>query len=97
VGTLRGNEAYLVSVVDITEGQERKFTDYVTDTKLLVPSTFRANDTVPHVYRWWVVPVRQTGTDDEGNPIWEPAGASSNLRVFTWLGSGVSAVPTPTP
>jgi hypothetical protein len=97
VGTLRSNEAYQVSVVDVTEGQERKFVDYVTDTKLIVPSTFRANDNLPHVYRWWVVPVRQTGTDEDGNPIWEPAGAMSVQRVFTWLVSGVSVEPSPTP
>lgn len=97
VGTLRSNEAYAVYVVDVTGGQERRFTDYVTDTKLLLPVSFRANDDVPHVYRWWIVPVRQTGTDDEGNSIWEPAGAASHTRVFTWLGSGAPAVLTPTP
>ena len=97
VGTLRSNEAYAVSVVDVTEGQERKFVDNVTDTKLILPGSFRAGDNVPHVYRWWVVPVRQTGTDDEGNPRWEPAGASSAQRVFTWQGSGTVVEPTPTP
>jgi hypothetical protein len=52
----------------------------------------------PHVIRWTVVTVRQTGTDNDGNPIWEPAGAVSDPRVFTWTGAAaglVEATPTP--
>jgi hypothetical protein len=44
---------------------------------------------------WSVVTVRQTGTDDQGNPIWTNAGAVSQNRVFTW--SGAASAPTPTP
>ena len=95
VGELRSNEAYAVSVEDVTEGQGRKLVEYVTDTKFNVPSNFRANDSIPHVYRWWVLTVRQTGTDDEGNPIWESAGAPSNQRVFIWTGAPGGTTPTP--
>lgn len=95
VGVLRENEAYAVTIEDVTEGQGRKLVVYVTDTKYIVPDTFRSRDNLPHVYRWWVVAVRQVGTDDSGNPIWEPAGAASNVRVFTWSGSAVAATPTP--
>jgi LysM repeat protein len=95
VGTLRENEAYAVISVDVTEGQERKLVEYVSDTKFLLPSSFRPKDSTPHVIRWWVLAVRQTGTDDEGNPIWEPAGATSVERVFTWVGTGAGATPTP--
>jgi LysM repeat protein len=87
VGTLRGNEAYAVTVEDVTEGQGRKLVEYVIETKFIVPVTFLPNDSVPHVIRWLVVPVRQAGTDDEGNPIWEAAGAVSASRVFTWFGT----------
>ena len=97
VGTLRSNEAYAVSILDVTEGQERKLVEYVLDTKYNVPSSFRAKDNIPHVYRWWVLPVRQTGTDDDGNPIWEPAGVASSQRVFTWVGVTTSTGVTPTP
>jgi LysM repeat protein len=94
VGALRENEAYAVTVEDVTEGQGRKLVEYVTDTKFIVPDSFRASDNLPHVYRWWVATVRQAGTDDDGNPIWESAGVVSASRVFTWLGT-LAATPTP--
>ena len=54
-----------------------------------------SNENIPHVFRWTVYVARQVGTDNDGNPLWESAGAVSTARVFTWLG-GKSA-PTPTP
>ena len=89
VGTLRQNEAYAVTVEDVTEGNARKLVQYVTDTKLIVPESFRPTSTSPHVFRWSVLSVRQVGTDkDSGNPIWEPGGAVSGQRVFSWVGTG---------
>lgn len=95
VGTLRENEAYAVALEDVTAGEGRKLVSYVVDTKLIVPRDFLPFDTVPHVIRWWVVVVRQTGTDEDGNPIWEPAGAVSASRVFTWTGGALLITPTP--
>ncbi|MEW6094712.1 MAG: LysM peptidoglycan-binding domain-containing protein [Chloroflexota bacterium] len=95
VGTLRDNERYQVTVEDVTAGTGRRLVDYANDTKFIVPVTFRPQDSLPHVMRWWVVTVRQTGTDDQGDPIWSVAGAASTPRVFTWTGS--AAVPTATP
>lgn len=95
VGTLRENESYAVTIEDVTEGQGRKLVEYVTDTKFIVPESFRVNDSIPHVLRWWVITVRQTGTDDDGNPIWEAAGAISEGRVFTWVSMASGATPTP--
>lgn len=95
IGTLLETEAYEVTIVDFTEGDSRRLVDYVTDTKFIVPATFRSSENIPHLYRWWVMTARQAGTDDEGNPVWESAGAASNQRVFMW--SGISAPPTPTP
>jgi len=95
VGVLRENEAYAVTIEDITQGEGRRDIATVSDTKYIVPASFLPNDRVPHVLRWWVVPVRQIGTDDEGNPIWDPAGAVSNPRVFTWLSAGLAVTPTP--
>ncbi len=94
VGTLRDNEAYQVIVEDITAGQGQRIVDYVTDTKYIVPTTFRPKDNVAHVMRWWVTPVRQTGSDDQGQPIWDNAGATSDKRDFTWVGAAVAATPT---
>ncbi|MBU4226014.1 MAG: LysM peptidoglycan-binding domain-containing protein [Chloroflexi bacterium] len=95
VGTLRENEVYMVTVVDVTAGTGRKLVQYVIDTKFIVPVAFRPQDNLPHVMRWWVVTVRQTGTDDQGNPIWTTAGASSSLREFTWSGTAPAATQTP--
>jgi LysM repeat protein len=95
VGTLRDNEAYQVVVEDVTEGQGRKLIDYAKDTKYIVPSTFRPNDSVPHVMRWYVIPVRQGPTDEQGNPTWLPAGAKSLERVFSWMSVAVPGTPSP--
>jgi LysM repeat protein len=94
VGALRSNEAYAVTVEDVTEGGNRKLVAYVTDTSYVVTSAFRPTSTTPHVIRWSIQPVRQTGTDSQGKPIWAPNGAVSTPRVLIW--SGVGGV-TPTP
>jgi LysM repeat protein/ribosomal protein L40E len=98
VGTLRTGEAYQIIVEDVTaslNGETRRQTDYVTDTKYIVPTTFRPKDNVAHTLRWWITPVRQDGTDDQGQPIWVTAGATSEKRVFTWVGLAVEGTPNP--
>jgi LysM repeat protein len=95
VGTLRDNESYRVIVEDITEGQARRITDYVTDTKYIVPTAFRPRDNVAHVIRWWVSTVRQSGTDEQGQPIYSSAGAESEKWVFSWVGSAPQGTPEP--
>lgn len=94
VGTLREGEAYQVTVEDVTAGQGRRIVDFVTDTKYIVPTSFRPNDNVAHIFRWWVVPVRQAGTDEQGKPIWVNAGAASDKRVFSWAGIAVQGTPS---
>jgi LysM repeat protein/ribosomal protein L40E len=95
VGVLRDGEAYQVIIEDVTANQTRRITDYVTDTKFIVPTSFRPNDNVAHVLRWWVVPVLQSGVDDQGQPIWIASGAASEKRVFTWVGVAVQGTPNP--
>jgi LysM repeat protein len=95
VGTLRDNEAYQVVVEDATDGQGRKLVDYAKDTKYIVPSTFRPNDNAPHLMYWYVIPVRQGPTDEQGNPTWLPAGAKSLQRGFTWMSVAVPGTPSP--
>lgn len=95
VGTLRDGEAYQITVEDITSDQANRLTDYATDTKYIVPVSFRPKDNVAHVLRWWITPVRQAGTDDQGLPIWVSAGAVSDKRVFTWVGVAVEGTPNP--
>ena len=102
VGELRQNESYAVTIEDVTSGDARKWVDYVTDTKFNIPDTYRPVSTTPHVYRWSILTVRQTGTDKgTGKAIWEPAGDPSVQRVFSWIGTGSNpppaAGPTATP
>ena len=94
VGELRPNEFYGVTVVDFTDPNQRRLTDYVTETKFIVPSSFRPTDSLPHVMKWWVVVVRQVSTDAEGKPVYESAGIPSEQRAFAWVGAAVS---TPQP
>jgi len=94
VGALRDNERYQVTIEDVTGGTGRKLTQFVTDTKFIVPVTFRPQDNSSHILRWWLIAVRQTGADDQGNPIWSTAGAASAMRVFGWSGAGPVATPT---
>jgi LysM repeat protein len=96
VGLINTNEAYKVTVIDLTEGTGRKLVDYVTDTKFIVPGSFRANENSPHIYRWTISTVRQIDVDQNGNPIWEIAGSESETRVFSWTGETiVESTPTP--
>lgn len=95
IGTLRENERYQVTIVDVTSGQRLRLTEYVTDTKFIVPTSFRPNDNLAHVIRWWVTTVRQAGVDEQGQPIFESAGAMSEERVFSWAGIAVQGSPSP--
>jgi LysM repeat protein len=95
IGTLRDNEAYQITIEDVTSGQGLRITDYVTDTKYIVPTSFRPNDNLAHVIRWWITTVRQNGVDDQGQPIYNSAGALSEKRVFTWVGVAVEGTPSP--
>lgn len=91
--TLLQNEAYKVVVEDLSEGKGKKLIQYVTDTKYIVPTSFRPIDSSPHILRWWVEPVRQNGTLKDGSPVWDSAGAMSEYRVFSWY-SETAITPT---
>jgi hypothetical protein len=95
IGTLRENEAYQVTVVDVTDGQRPRLVEYVTDTKFIVPTSFRPEDNLAHVIRWWVTTVRQNGVDEQGQAIYESAGAISEKRDFSWTGVTVAETPGP--
>ncbi len=96
VGTLRSNEAYAVHILDVTSGTNEKLIEYVIDTKFIVPARLRPTDNSPHIIRWWVVPVRQVGTDEDGKAVWEAAGESSVWRDFVWtVTTAVQNTPIP--
>ena len=96
VGELRENEFYQVTVVDITEGSGMlRLMAYSTDTKYIIPTSFRPAETIPHIMRWWVQVFRQAGTTYAGDPNYRSAGAISVKRDFTWSGAAPGATPTP--
>jgi len=100
VGTLRSNETYMVTIEDVTSTGTKRDVEYVTDTKLNVPVSLRPLDNTSHIFRWWIIAVRQTGSNADGTPIYVTGSATSDMRVFGWAGtsgSGSSAGTTVTP
>ncbi len=95
IGTLRDNESYAVTILDATSGTGLPTVSYVSDTKFIVPASLRPTDQSAHAFYWWVTTVRQTGTDDSGNPVWTSAGTDSLHRVFIWSGAAPAVTPTP--
>ena len=96
VGQLRENEFYQVIVEDLTDSTgTKRLVGYATDSKYIIPVTFRPNDALPHIMRWVVSVVRQTGTDANGKPIYVSGGAASDRRHFSWTGTAVASTPTP--
>jgi LysM repeat protein len=96
VGGLRENESYQIVVEDITEGTGTvRLVGRVTDTKYIIPTSFRPNQSIPHVMRWWVQVVRQVGTTLADEPNYRSAGEISKNRDFTWSGAAPAATPTP--
>jgi len=90
IGGLLQNELYAVTIEDLTEGQGKKLVDYTEDTNYIIPASFRPAGNNAHVIRWWVQPVRPSGTTDTGETIWVPAGSQSPPRVFAWSGIGTT-------
>jgi LysM repeat protein len=95
VGTLRENETYAITVEDVTSGGESKIVEYTSETKFIVPTTLRPTDNKPHVFRWWVVAVRQTDTTDDGQPVYTVYGQISDFRVFAWSGTPGTSTQAP--
>lgn len=84
VGALETNEAYAVTITDLTSDEQMTVTEYVRDTSLIVPASFVPTDGKPHIFRWSVYIVRQIGGDEENGENWDIAGNSSDERVFAW-------------
>lgn len=96
VGKLDMTEAYQVSVSDLTmDDEEHNISIMVFDTKFILPESITPNDNQPHVFIWWIQPVRQTGLDANGNPVWMVAGVRSEERLFSWVNDAPQATQTP--
>lgn len=94
VASLFPGEVYRVVVQDLTSAEEKILVDYVSDTKFILPASFRPTDTTPHIIQWSVSVARQINSDPN-NPIYEEAGAISEFRVFSWVGSGIAPTTAP--
>lgn len=90
VGAIETNEAYAVTITDLTSEDKWTVTEYVRETSYTIPSSFVPTDGRPHVFRWSVYIVRQIGGDEENGENWETAGNRSDERVFAWMGSSSS-------
>lgn len=95
VGTLQENEAYQITIEDLTASLGPTVVDQATDTKYIIPSSIRPTDRDAHVFSWFIEVVRIDGSDENGNPIWTSAGAASPPRYFSWTGLPPVATPTP--
>jgi len=95
VGSLQDNEAYQVTIEDITAAAGPSLIDQVTDTKYIIPSALRPTDGIAHIFSWIVEPVRISGSDENGNPIWTSAGTASSPRYFSWIGAPIITTPSP--
>ncbi|MBN2499266.1 MAG: LysM peptidoglycan-binding domain-containing protein [Anaerolineales bacterium] len=87
LGELRWNEAYQITVTDVTEGLKLSYSVEIPDTELVVPSNLQAEDDVPHIYEWTVQPVARIFVDERGDPVWVEAGPISETRYFSWEGT----------
>jgi LysM repeat protein len=96
VDVLKEGEVYLVSVEDVTCSCAKKLTDVTTQTRYIVKPDLKPVEAQPHIFRWTIVTARQNGTRADGTAIYEPAGATSEERTFTWTGIGAPN-PTATP
>lgn len=94
VAALQSNEVYRVKVQDLSSVEEKILVEYVSDTKLILPSSFRPTDGNPHIMQWTVTVARQVNQDPK-NPIYEEAGAESVFRVFSWIGTGTQSTIAP--
>ena len=99
VADLKDNEVYRVTVQDLSSDVEKILVDYVSDTKYIIPVSFRPVDTNPHIIQW-TIQVAKRISQGEDTPVYLDAGATSEKRVFSWVGTGVAPTapaPTPTP
>ena len=94
VGVLQENEVYMVVVEDVTANSARRIVETTLTTRYIMTVEMKPYEAIPHVFKWTVVPARQSSTSSAGKPVFKPAGATSEERTFIWTGIGV--VPTTT-
>lgn len=94
VGELESNEAYAVTITDLTSENKQSMAEFVTATTYIVPTSFIPNDGRPHIFRWSVYIARQIGSTEENGGNWETAGNKSEERVFGWFSASSGSTST---
>lgn len=92
VAELQENEYYAVTVEDLSSAEKKMIVQYVSDTKYILPVSFRPTDNIPHIMRWWVSIVRQTNNGTSA-AVYEQAGYLSEKRVFSWTAINLQTIP----
>jgi len=85
VGELKSDEAYALTIIDLTSDNDDTLTEYLTETSFIVSSSFIPKDGKPHIFKWYVYIVRQGASTEEDVENWEVAGNKSDARVFSWF------------
>lgn len=96
VDVLKDGEVYLITVEDVTCNCAKNLTEVTTQTRYIVNVEMKPIEAAPHVFSWTIVTARQSGLTADGKPVYEAAGATSEIRTFTWTGIGAPN-PTATP
>lgn len=94
VGELEANEAYAVTITNLTSENKHTITEYVTDTSFIIPASLAPDDGKPHIFRWTIQIVRQIGSNEDNDDNWEIAGNKSEDRVFAWLSASADTPAT---
>jgi LysM repeat protein len=97
VDLLKQGEAYMVTVEDVTCNCAKRKQEVTNTTRYILNIDLKPAEITPHVFKWNVVTVRRTGTSTKGDAIYQPAGATSDERTFTWAGVGGAVAPTKQP
>jgi LysM repeat protein/ribosomal protein L40E len=100
VGELLSDEAYAITITDLTSDNRETITDFVTDTSYILPQSMMPTDSVPHIYRWSIYIARQVSGGATETDNWISAGNLSDQRVFGWFstsGPVPTEATTPTP
>ncbi len=97
VSILAPNEFYRITVQDVTDPDGKTVEAVTQSTRHIINVDMKPVEAAPHAYQWNVVVVRQIADDENGNPQYEPAGVTSEDRIFTWTGIGVAPEPTDPP
>ena len=87
-GALAGDEFFVISIAYPHDGGTWYDMHWLKETTFTSPDYLNALITGDRVCTWNVTVMRQTGTDENGQPVGAPASPASAPVSFTWQASG---------